>query len=106
MTGSRYTGVGAVAIIVAVAVIAGDRGAMVMDGVVGRLAIGLFAAVAVFALYAWADRRDPALLLVRTTTARNSHTGGHELENYHCHRQNIKRVGLGQVVKPQNTFVG
>jgi len=64
VTGSRYTGVGAVAIIVAVAVIAGDRGAMVMDGVVGRLAIGLFAAVAVFALYAWADRRDPALLLV------------------------------------------
>ena len=59
-----YTGVVAVAVLVVIGVIAGDRGAILMDGVIGGLASGLFAGAAVFALFAYSDRRDPALLLV------------------------------------------
>jgi signal transduction histidine kinase len=43
---------------------AGNEGATFVGGVIGRLAAGLFAAVAVFALFAYRDRRDPTLLLV------------------------------------------
>ena len=56
----------AVAIVVAVLLlpIAGDGGASFLGGVIGHLASGLFLGVAVFALFAYRDRRDPALLLV------------------------------------------
>jgi signal transduction histidine kinase len=43
---------------------AGTDGATFVGSVIGRLAAGLFAAVAVFALFAYRDRRDPTLLLV------------------------------------------
>jgi signal transduction histidine kinase len=42
----------------------GDAGASFVGGVIGRFAAGLFVAVAVFALFAYRDRRDPTLLLV------------------------------------------
>jgi len=64
MKRSAFTGVAAVAVIVVLGVIAGDRGSILMDGVIGGLAAGLFAGAAVFALFAYGDRRDPALLLV------------------------------------------
>ncbi len=64
-----YTGVAVVAGLVLLGVIAGDRGAILMDGVIGALASGLFAAVAVFSLFAYSDRRDPALLLVGVGSA-------------------------------------
>jgi signal transduction histidine kinase len=59
-----YTGVAAVAVLVTLGVVTGDRGAILLDGVIGGLASGLFAGAAVFALFAYSDRRDPALLLV------------------------------------------
>ena len=59
-----YTGVAAVGALVVFGVVAGDRGSILMDGVIGGLAAGLFAGAAVFALFAYSDRRDPALLLV------------------------------------------
>jgi signal transduction histidine kinase len=42
----------------------GNGGASFLGGVIGRLAAGLFAGVAAFALFAYRDRRDPTLLLV------------------------------------------
>jgi len=57
-------GVALVAALVLGGIVVGDRGAVLLDSVIGGLAAGLFAAVAVFALSAYADRRDPPLLLV------------------------------------------
>ena len=64
MKRNTYTGVVAVTVLVVLGVLAGDRGTILMDGVIGGLAAGLFAGAAVFALFAYTDRRDPALLLV------------------------------------------
>lgn len=64
MKRSAFTGVVAVAAFVVLGVLAGERGTILMDSVIGGLAAGLFAGVAVFALFAYSDRRDPALLLV------------------------------------------
>jgi signal transduction histidine kinase len=59
-----YLGVAVVAALVLGGIVVGDRGAVLLDSVIGGLAAGLFVAVAVFALSAYADRRDPPLLLV------------------------------------------
>jgi signal transduction histidine kinase len=69
MKRSAFTGVAAVAVLVVLGVVAGDRGSILMDGVIGGLAAGLFAGAAVFALFAYSDRRDPALLLVGVGSA-------------------------------------
>jgi signal transduction histidine kinase len=58
---------GALAVVVGVLLLLpliGNAGASFVGGVLGRFAAGLFVAVAVFALFAYRDRRDPTLLLV------------------------------------------
>ena len=60
------------AIVVAVTVlsmVAGDTGAIAIASVLGSLAAGLFAAVAVFGLVVYWEQRDVPLLLVGVGTA-------------------------------------
>jgi signal transduction histidine kinase len=62
--GRAYLGVAIVIVVTGLSVVAGDRGAIAMSSVLGNLAAGLFAAVAVFALVVYAEQRDVPLLLV------------------------------------------
>jgi signal transduction histidine kinase len=62
--GRAYLGVAIVAVVTAVSVVTGDRGAVAIATVLGGLAAGLFAAVAVFALVVYREQRDVPLLLV------------------------------------------
>jgi signal transduction histidine kinase len=64
----RTVAIATVVGVVAISALAGDQGAWPV-GAVAILASGLFAAVAVFSLFAYGERRDPALLLVGVGTA-------------------------------------
>ena len=62
--GRAYLGVAIVVVVTAVSAFASDRGAIAINSVLGGLAAGLFASVAVFALVVYAEQRDVPLLLV------------------------------------------
>ena len=70
MTDRRaYLGVGVVAGVVLLPVVVGQHGSLALGAVLGDLTYGLFAAAAAFAVLAYRQSRDPALLLVGTGAA-------------------------------------